>query len=267
MLSNLAREGLFTHQLHNQEELSAWLFSQPIALEFLKKYHLEKLNRTHLLCALTHSSFNNEINFQIENFERLEFLGDAVLDLIVSQELFNRFPKISEGELSKVRSLLVNAKKLSQLAIAMDLDQWVMAGKGFSAQQLREHPSLLADSLESILGAAFNEHGLSYACEIFSLVIANWEKKEDKTFYTLEGIEESDPKGSLQEFTVKTFGQYPAYVAREINPGTFEVQLMINDIVIGVQSGESKKTCERELALLALKNKEELKKMIKERLC
>lgn len=267
MLSNLAREGLFTHQIRTSEELAGWLLSHSFAQSFVSLLSLDQLCATNVLTALTHSSFINESSIELNHFERLEFLGDAVLDLIVSSDLFDRYPSKSEGELSKARSLLVNAESLTSLAIELNWHQYMLVSKSFQESDLMKHPTLLADSLESLLGVAYLEKGFDFAREIFSRMVANWEEKTDKSFYQSFESEQSDPKGALQEFTVKTFGEYPQYLAKEVKPGMFEVTLMIKDLIVESLVSESKKKCERQLAALALNKKQEILKSLKERLC
>lgn len=266
MLSNEAREAALQHLFNDPEGFSQWLILKPEIQSWLASFGAQNVDRTLLLQSLIHSSFTNEFAFTCPNSERLEFLGDAVLDLIITENIFKLFPDSSEGELSKLRAGLVNAEQLSELALANNWQTVLLTGKTFDPESLKNHPTLLSDALEAFLGACSLSLGPDQTREIFSGIVANWEKKSDKSFYANSALE-IDPKGKLQEWVVKQFGEYPTYFSKEIGNGQFEVSLMVKDIILETSRGESKKKCERALALKFYKQKEILFDLLKERLC
>lgn len=172
----------------------------------LEMYLNYTFNDTKLLeQALTHTSYANEA--QEEDNERLEFLGDAVLELAVSHLLYLHFPQAEEGKLTKARAFLVNEKSLANIAQKIHLGKFIKLGKGEEQQGGRKRPSILADTLEALLGAIYLDSKDFFLTQniIESLLKPLWPKDINK----LE--EKKDYKTLLQEFTQENFGDRPVY--------------------------------------------------------
>ncbi len=156
-------------------------------------------NPTLLNEALTHKSFSYErkLNAQRNN-EKLEFLGDSVLGLIVSQYVFETFPEVTEGGLSKVKSVVVSAQVLGEKARGLDLGRFLRLGKGEEKTGGKNRPSLLADALEAVIGAVY----LTYGLEMAGKLVLNLLKEDIEGVFT--GRLEKDHKTLLQEYFQKT---------------------------------------------------------------
>ncbi len=206
-------------------------------------------NRQLLLQALSHSSYANEQRLgKLGSNERLEFLGDAVLELVSSEYFFKRYLDKPEGELTKLRAKFVCEPALSYIAGQLNLGQYLLLGKGENATGGRSRASLLSDALEALIGAIYLDGGFANAKEfILSCVLHNIESKQ--FFY--------DSKTILQEETQKLFGISPEYILlQEIGPDhnkRFEVQVNVKGQCFGKAYGSSKKNAEQEAALSALK--------------
>jgi ribonuclease-3 len=158
-----------------------------------------------LATALTHSSYANERGDDVRHNERLEFLGDAVLELCVSEELFARFPDAPEGELTLVRSQLVNESSLADMALRLSLEDHILLGKGEENQGGRSRPALLSDVFEAVIGALFLDGGYAEAQRFVRAVFADaWPARPvaPKT---------RDYKSRLQEYTQKIHKARPVY--------------------------------------------------------
>jgi ribonuclease-3 len=156
--------------------------------------------------ALTHSSYANEQGSRSRpDNERLEFLGDAVLELVVSQELFHRYPDAPEGQLTRVRSSLVKESALADLARNIKLDQHMHLGKGEERQGGRQRDSLLADGVEALIGAVFLDGGFQEATGVVLRLF------EDRWPQTLESSRPRDFKSRLQEMTQRIYRDRPVY--------------------------------------------------------
>jgi ribonuclease-3 len=200
--------------------------------------------------ALTHSSYKHENKLELDN-ERLEFIGDSLLNTMIALELFHRYPDLKEGELSRLRSALVNEATLSSLAKKMNLNQFIKVGKGEALK--KELPnSILADAFEALLGAVFLDSSYETVRSFFQEIINLYENE----FYHLDKLEEFDSKTKLQEMTLKNFNVLPIYEAQEIKLDNgmlgFAVKLLIKGEVIASMKAHSKKYAEKELSLIVL---------------
>lgn len=158
-----------------------------------------------LRTALTHSSFVNETDEVHGHNERLEFLGDAVLELCVSEELFRRFPRAREGELTRLRAQLVSKPALADMALELKLDRHIRLGRGEEEQGGRTRSSLLSDALEALLGAVFLDSGYETAKRVVCSILAeHWPSQTGE-----EKIK--DNKSRLQELTQQLFRERPVY--------------------------------------------------------
>ncbi len=200
-----------------------------------------------LVQAFRHSSYVNEqVGVQIEDNERLEFLGDAVLDLAVSHLLMERNRQASEGELSRFRSTVVDEAGLCNVATRLELGRYLLLGKGEDQSLGREKPSILADVTEALIGAIYLDGGYDVARKII-------EKLFDPLLNKV-GTDDlvQDYKSLLQEFTQQTFKSLPKYrLAEETGPAhnkMFRIALAVNGIVLAEGTGKSKKEAEQAAA-------------------
>ena len=218
--------------------------SQFKALEKALNY---KFKRDDLITeALTHKSYKKPYNN-----ERLEFLGDAVLDLIVGEYLFDKFPKENEGLLSKIRASLVNEKGFAQLAHDIDLGKSIFMSPAEENNLGRSKPSLLSNAFEAIIGAIYLESGLKSASEIAVRLI-------ESSYDTIDlNSLSKDFKTTLQELTQAEFGETPTYkMVKSFGPDhkkEFEIAIELQNRTIASAIGRSKKEAQQKAAGIALK--------------
>lgn len=198
--------------------------------------------------ALSHRSWCAEQGGQPSN-ERLEFLGDAVLGLVVAEHCYRRFPEMPEGELAKVRAAVVNARTLAEVADELDIGSAIMLGKGEEASGGRTKPSILADAFEAVIGALYLEAGWSAAEH---LVLRFLEPRIERAAAEPDDF---DQKGLLQELTVRHGEGIPRYVVVGTGPDhdrQFVATVYINGEQRGAGSGGTKKDAEQDAARHAL---------------
>ena len=194
--------------------------------------------------ALTHSSFANEKRLnKLANNERLEFLGDAVLELTTSEWLYNTYENLPEGDLTKQRASMVCEPTLALCAKELNLGKYIYLGKGEDATGGRERDSILSDALEAVIGAIYIDGGFASAKEFISKhILADIEHK--KLFY--------DSKTILQEIVQSDYKQHLSYeLLEEIGPDhnkKFTVVAMMDELRLEVGSGRTKKAAEQEAA-------------------
>ncbi|MQF99122.1 MAG: ribonuclease III [SAR202 cluster bacterium] len=202
--------------------------------------------------ALTHSSFTNETHHSpILSNERMEFLGDAVIGLVVARELYIRMPHCSEGELTELRASVVKGQTLAKVARKINLGKFLILGHGEETSGGRDRTSNLSAALESLFGAVLLERGLSEAYEI-AVCILGFELDE-----SIKNGVQMDPKNLLQEF-VQAHGQgdLEYKLVKESGPvrdKLFTVEVLVNETVIATGAGRRKIDGEREAAEKALK--------------
>ena len=198
--------------------------------------------------ALTHSSFSNEQG-QEDNYERLEFLGDAVLGLITSQWLYLRFSEEPEGRLAKLKSFLVSSPVLADFARSIDLGAHLHLGVGEERSGGRDKSSILADSIEALFGAVFLDAGLEPARKLIVQVLERGLDRRSK-------IRPADSKTHLQEVSQGAGYGLPTYkLADEAGPDhdkRFTVECSLDGRLIGRATGRSKKNAEQAAASAAL---------------
>lgn len=209
-------------------------------------------NEALLVMALTHRSALNENNGSAdESNERLEFLGDAVLELITTKFLFEKFPKQPEGTLTAYRSALVKTTTLAQAAIRLGLGDALFMSKGEEATGGRTNESLLADTMEAVIGALYLDQGIE--------IVDTFLKKE--LFTEIDAILENklykDPKSHLQEVVQSLGFDTPVYqVTTEKGPDhdkVFTVEAVVNGKSVAVGTGSSKQRAQQDAAQKALK--------------
>jgi ribonuclease-3 len=208
-----------------------------------------------LVRALTHKSLSYEFsNLYFKNYEKLEFLGDSVLQLSITERLFCDFETLSEGELSKFRSSLVNEDSLTKLAHAIGVEKCLLLGKGeLSLCEKGVRSSLKADVLEALLGAVYLDGGHESARAVLERMIEIYEQSTGAKFIDQNNLAIFDAKSRLQELTMSQLGELPTYEATS-DGETFHVELVLKGKVVHSTSGESKKKCQRNLAKWALEN-------------
>jgi len=194
--------------------------------------------------ALTHSSYANESKVYMEYNERLEFLGDAVLQLVTSEKLYTENPNMPEGKMSKQRAALVCEDALASYSRQIDLGKFMFLGKGEENTGGRERPSVLADAFEAVIGAIFLDGGIESA------------KKFIRRFLDDAHLSMQDFKTLLQEIIQKNPGERLSYVVvGENGPDhdkSFTVEVRLNSNPIGTGVGKSKKQAEQQAAKEAL---------------
>lgn len=219
-----------------------------------KRLDYQFKNQNLIIEALTHKSYKKPYNN-----ERLEFLGDAVLDLIVGEYLYFQFPDVPEGDLSKLRASLVNEKGFEKLAKLLHLGECIYISLAEENNKGRNKPSLLSNAFEAVMGALYLEGGLDSVKKIVvSLLETAYPRIDLDTVFR-------DYKTTLQEFTQAHQGITPEYIL-ESSSGPdhkkeFEVSVNIRGNQIAVAKGKSKKTAQQNAAKIALKllNKDENK--------
>ncbi|PLY10299.1 MAG: ribonuclease III [Arcobacter sp.] len=202
-------------------------------------------NKDLIVEALTHKSFKKPYNN-----ERLEFLGDAVLNLIVGEYLYKKFPASNEGDLSKIRASLVNETGFTKLANEIKLGDYIYLSVAEERNKGRTKASILSDAFEAIMGAVYLEYGLEV---LKPIILTLLEKSYDKI--NLDVLF-SDYKTALQEITQAEFGSIPEYkIEASYGPDhkkEFEVSIWINDKNYGQAIGKSKKLAQQAVAKIAL---------------
>ncbi len=197
--------------------------------------------------ALRHSSYVNENrDLKLNDNERLEFLGDAVLDLAVSHILMDKFSDLKEGDLSKYRATVVNENGLCRVAKGLNLGDHILLGKGEEMTNGREKPSILANTMEAVLGALYLDAGFEKARDIirflFMPLIDNIKSKKSS----------NDHKSTLQEYTQNHLKILPEYILIDESGlphnKTFKVAVKIGEALVAEGIGRSKKEAEQKAA-------------------
>ena len=200
--------------------------------------------------ALTHRSYLNEVKIKLNSNERLEFLGDSVLSLLVSEYLFNKYKNLDEGMLTNLRSLLVNKKNFSEVAKDIGLGAFLKLSKGEEESGGRENPSLLADSFEALVGAIFLDQGMDGVKAFVNPILL----PKAEVFMQKNALK--DPKSLLQEMVQSKKHDSPHYkVVSEQGPAhakTFTVGVYVDEKILGEGKGHSKQEAEEKAAEIAL---------------
>ena len=199
--------------------------------------------------ALTHSSYANEHHLgSISSNERLEFLGDSVLGMIVADHLYRTFPDLPEGDLTRIRANLVCEGSLVLVAKEWDLGRYLKLGKGENACGGRSRPSILADAVEAVLAAVFLDGGLEHDRDIIQRFLLDRMEQVNRA--------SRDHKTYLQELVQRKSGQVLSYeLIGESGPDhnkTFQMQVLLNGQPIGAGQGRSKKEAEQAAAKAAV---------------
>jgi len=218
--------------------------------ELLKSLDLSCKNYDRLDTALTHSSYTFENKLSpLESNERLEFLGDAVLKLIASDYLHERFPEYAEGELTKIRAILISDNTLAQIAAQIHLDKYLKIGYHEEKLGGRTRQSTMACAFEALLGALYLDgkiHELQLSLiALFEDIVTEIDRSASKHNY----------KAMMQEYTQAEGHELPEYkILREEGPPhsrTFDIGIYINDELCGFGTGRSKKEAQQKAAKMA----------------
>lgn len=207
-------------------------------------------NKDFLVQSFIHRSFINEYRTgPLQHNERLEFLGDSVLGLVVADYLFHRLPDHPEGQLSQLRSRLVDASSCAQYLQKLHLNEHILLGKGETMTEGRTKPSILADAFEALLGALYLDGGLGV---MKSFLLFHFETE----FEAAIGSPPRNYKAELQDISQKQFQKTPVYkVVDETGPDhskVFHVMVFVNEKELGIGMGASKKEAEQRAAFDAL---------------
>lgn len=206
-------------------------------------------NVTLLNLALSHRSYANEGSEHKENNERLEFLGDSVLGLVVAEYLYQHLNDRPEGDLARVKSFVVSETSLAQIARALELSSAILVGRGEEFSGGRRKKAILADAMEAVIGAYFLDSGFKAARKF---VLRYMVPEIDKV---LEDRHKKDYKTLLQEHVQKVFKSYPRYhLVRKTGPDhdkTFWIQVEVDGKQYGVGQGKNKKAAEQAAAEIA----------------
>ena len=217
--------------------------------DLLKKLHITYKDIAIYEQALTHPSYNGEVNTKHQDYEKLEFMGDAVLGYVTADLVYKNRPEMSEGNLTKLRSVLVSTKPLAAYARKIHLDEYVRIGHSITQSQVKESDKILENVFESLVGAIYLDAGLNTAYRFIKKVLLN-----DILSYDADNL--TDYKTKLQEEIQAEHRDAVQYVTvSQSGPAhdrTFTVQVRYNDIVLGTGTGKSKKKAEEMAAKDAL---------------
>jgi ribonuclease-3 len=205
-----------------------------------------------LLSALTHPSYLNENPVKRESYQRLEFLGDAVLEFVTSEYIYYNFTDIREGELTEIRAALVRTETLAECAVSLGLSEHIYLSKGEELNLGRKNKNILADCFEAFLGALYLDQGLKPAEKIFKEYVAQ------KLDHIIKNSLHVDPKSRFQELTQSRYKITPVYKLLEEqtvdNETIFTMGLYVGPKLVAKGSGKNKKLAEHQAAVNALGN-------------
>lgn len=220
-------------------------------LEDLEKILGIKFKKKLLLkTALTHSSYLNEHQEDRDSYERMEFLGDAVLEFVVSKYIFDRFCNVDEGRLTEIRAALVRTETLAHCAKKINLGSFVYLSNGEEQNQGRENQNLLADTLEALIAAIYLDQGIAVVQKFFEKYV------KDELQVIVDNKLYIDPKSEFQELIQEKHKITPQYRLLKKDQadksGFFEIGVYILDKLIATGTGKNKKLAEHEAAKNAL---------------
>ena len=218
-------------------------------LVFIRESHIIISNLELLNLAFTHRSYANETSEMVDNNERLEFLGDSVLGMCVADWLFRNLPAKAEGDFSKIKSVVVSEDSLAMIARKLQVDKYLLIGKGEENTGGRDKKALLADCMEALFAACYLDSGFEAAKSFVMRFL------EQQIRAVLDDDYHRDYKTSLQEYMQKRWRKVPSYtLVKKTGPEhdyTFFVEVDVNGKVFGPASGVNKKQAEQMAAKLA----------------
>ncbi len=224
-------------------------YKDPVAL--LRSLGIDFRHPALLQEALVHRSYLNEAaDLELESNERMEFLGDAVLGLVISERLYRDYPGLSEGQLSQIRALLVRWDTLAEVAERISLGDYLMLGRGEEMSGGRSRPSNLAGALEALIGAAFLDSGMTKARRLVLHLLG------PELEQIAAGAVAVDSKSRLQQVVQARWHEIPKYrLVSSVGPDhakTFTVEVLVHKEVLGRGAGRNKKQAELAAARQAL---------------
>lgn len=202
--------------------------------------------------ALTHSSFNADANTKHIDNERLEYMGDAVLDYVSADLIFNKFGEMEPGNMSKLRSFLVKTHSLSNYARKIELADFIKTGHSISQKQVNQSDKILEDCFEALIGAIYVDQGIKVTFNFIKKMM-----EDDLLTYGQEDL--TDYKSMLQEEMQAEHRESVHYVVTDMSgpahDRVYTVNAMFNEIVLASGTGKSKKSAEQDAAKNALKKR------------
>ena len=220
--------------------------------ELLKKLNIECRDSKLYELALTHPSNNVDANTVHQDYERLEYIGDAVLGYVSADLIYRLHPEMDQGKMSKLRSYLVKTKSLASYARSISLADYIKAGHSLTSEQVNESDKILEDVFEALIGAIYLDNGIEVAFNHVRKFLYEDVKNTTESVLT-------DAKTMLQEQMQAEHRDSVKYVCVEqtgpAHDRTFKVNVLFNDIVLGTGIGKSKKAAEEDAAKNALSKK------------
>lgn len=213
-----------------------------------EKYNISGLDSDLIKKALTHPSYANEINAPNNHYERLEFMGDAILQFLVSKYIFNTFPNIDEGKMTVLRAKAVREISLANYALQYNLNNYILVGKGEMKTGGQNKRSVLANVFEALLGAIYLSNGLEdceiYLSPVYKAIVENdFEDIEDYKTKLQEYIQADKKRTVIYELLSSTGTSNNPY---------FTFRVVMDEIILGIGSGSSKKKAQQKAAKAAL---------------
>ncbi len=245
-------------KLSGWRSLSSWevfvenqRIQQEAPQEFARRLNLPFSDWLLLSRALTHRSYLNEHSDALEDNERLEFLGDAVLDFVVGAWLYNRYPEMPEGDLTRMRSALVYTESLAEFGRQINLGNAMRLGRGEAQAGGRERSALLCDTFEAVIGALYLDAGIKAILDFISPLL------DEASDEILASRKTEDPKSLFQEWAQSEGLTAPQYVTRSAmgpdHSKMFEVDAVIGGKIYGNGQGHSKQAAAKDAARDALR--------------
>ena len=215
-------------------------------------------NKKLLKEALTHRSYANENPEEGDNNERLEFLGDAILGFLVGELLFKKYPQMSEAQLTRLRSKLVDETQLGKIGKEIGLGELMQLGKGAQKDQGQENPSLLSDTFEAMIGAYFLDSGIEAVRDYVQTLFSSVAESFILPLSNLKGENLVDTKNRFQQWSLAQFGENPEYVIiAQSGPDhakEFTAEVRVKGKVYGIGQGRRKQQAQKCAAEVALKH-------------
>jgi len=242
--------------LSSIDDISRYILEETHSDTLIKSFDYHFKNPQLLLNALTHTSAVHEFtDLDLKSNEKMEFLGDAVLDTLVTSIIWNKYPKLCEGDLSKLRGALVNKTSLADLARVIDLGPCLVLGKGEINSVGFKKDGILADAFEALIGAMFLDGGFNEVEKAFKNLMAFYEKQVGEEFINVDKLYRFDSKSQLQELTMQLFKEFPVYKAHKEENELFKIEIFLKETLLGEIVAKSKKEGEHKLAQKVLKEK------------
>lgn len=223
---------------------------------FLSSLQIPARDRSlYRLASIHRSVLNLNVPWYTTSNERLEFLGDAILEFITTEKLYEDFPEYPEGKMTDIRSALVRGRNLAEVARTLQISDIIQLSRGEILAQWQDNPYILANTLEAIIGALYLDLGLAYTKEfILTHIYVTLPRILEKGLYV-------DPKSYLQELTQAEWWQTPIYTLEnesgKDHNKTYEISVSLGGIILGKGSGTSKKKWEQDSAENALSQRKE----------